>query len=172
MSADIDVFVDDIQTRSYARTKQIGFEQRALLILLRGLESVPGLATRFKTAIGSEFDLIWFSKNYQEFPVKLMSFKAAKAIPLTELVKRPEKTKVYKEFQNVLDNYGDTDVGIIFASDGDDMPELVMHDMAHWKMAPESKWRIELQGDLIIESLKDFIQSVRHNSGWQLLDTI
>lgn len=168
--SDLDLFTDTIQTKTYKREKQERFEQKVLLQLMRGLEGRIGLAAELRRDAGDDFDMIWFLRNYPSFPVKLMTYKAAKTILLSTLVKWPERTAIFKELTDARENYGDTDVGIVFASDGDQLSEMVLHTKYQWQRADAAAWRIQLKGDLVIEPLDGFIAGVTENSGWILTD--
>jgi len=168
MASDLDMFTNEIQKKSYKAEKQDRFEQKVLLQLLRGLECRPGLATRTKYRLEGEFGMIWLMKNYPDFPVRLMTYKSSTTMSLPTLVKWPERTMAYKELQKARENYNEDGVGIIFASDGDELPEMILHDMCEWKIAPEGAWRVEIKNGLIIEPLTGFIQSVIFNDGWTL----
>ena len=168
--SDVDLFANKISDKSYFRQKQERFEQRVLLKLLRGLEPEAGMAKRVRFSVGDDFDFVWLTRTFPMFPARLMSFKAPSTVSLTDLVKWPERTRVYKELDRAREDFEGEPVGVIFTSDGDGMQEMILHEMVNWRQDP-SFWRICLAGDsMVIDPLDGFIASFKLASDWRLWD--
>jgi hypothetical protein len=169
--SDVDLFADDLQKKSYFRQKQERFEQRVLLKLLRAVEPVAGAAKSISRDAGDEFGLLWLMRIFPHFPINLITLKARSTVALTDLVKWPERTAVYKELERACDDYSGEDyVGIIFGSDGDGMQDMVLHDAILWSRS-DKYWRVLLPGGkYILDSLDGFIDAFKENTDWRLED--
>jgi len=159
-----------LQKKSDFRQKQERFDQKALLILLRGLEEEAGLASRLQKLVGDEFGLAWFVQACPNFPVRLASYKSAKKVPFTALMKKPEKSRIYTEMEEARDSYPDGLVGVIFASVGDGMPEMVIHNCTEAYLCKEEPyWRVELPGDeYVVDPLTGFVAMLKRAFDWRL----
>ena len=171
--SDINTFLASMadEDRDYAGRKQRLFEHRVISKLLRGLESVPGMAKTIILEAGDELDLLWLLSRFDSFPVKLGTFKADRCVPIPELLKCLKKTPVWKAYEETRDNYSGLGVrtGLAFGSEGDGFDDLIIHDAQQLPRA-DGHWRISLPriGTVTpyIETLKGFIESIKV-LGWQ-----
>lgn len=169
--SDLDEFLNS-QTKPWSVEKQENYEHKALLILLRGLEAKAGMAKRIMEIAGAHFGMVWLMNHCPEFPLRLATYKAHRAIQVQTLLKRPDTLSIYREMTELRDNYGDTHMGLIFASDGDGLPDLIIHTRSDWN-ADLSHWRImlvddRLSGRWVVDPLEGFIETFKSYSSWRL----
>ena len=182
--SDVDDYVA-VQPRQWVVQKQDRFEQRVLLDLLRRLEDKPGLAKRLRFAVGDPFGCAWLANNCTDFPVRLSTFKASKPIATAVLLRNPQKLPIFRELTELADNYPDDHWALVFASDGDGLPEMVIHTRIDWDVEP-GYWRIilpeakmtlegvdgEIHRRWIIDPLDGFAEALKANSGWRVDESL
>lgn len=173
---EVDVFAEMSLSKGKTKSKQLRFEQKVLLALLRKLEAKPGEAKHALDALGDEFNLGWLRSHYSDFPVDLMAYKLPKPVTLVELLKRPLKTSAYQQYLEAIDNFSEeASLGLVFASDGDGLDELVMHNVD--VVMPYSKsWSATLQqtdaiagSRLYLHPLDGFAQAVADRYSWRFV---
>ena len=173
--ADIDEFIK-LQPKCWTAVKQDKFEQRVLLDLLRGFEDKAGRAKHLAGLIGERFGMVWLNQAFPQFPLRLATFKAPKPVPTCTLLKRPDKLSIYRELCELRENYPTDNIGLIFASDGDGLPEMVIHTQTGWR--PDSKyWRLILPDVLndmymVVDPLDGFIAIFKEYSTWRLTQEV
>lgn len=165
------------QPKVWATQKQERFEHKVLLELLRGLEGKAGLASQLAKDAGDSFGCVWLGKRWPDFPMKLATHKAPKPVAVQLLLKRPDKLPIYRQICELRENYPEEQLGLLFASDGDGLPEMVIHTATHW--VPDVKyWRIiiphlpvlaeETQAHWVVDPLPGFISAFKDWSSWRL----
>ena len=180
--SDIEAYLD-VQPKQWAVQKQERFEHRGLRDLLRLLEEKPGIARRVMERAGEDFGCTWFATNFPTFPVKLSTYKTPKPIATSVLLRNPHKLPIFRELCELADNYPTDEWGLLFASDGDGLPEMVIHTridwdvpVGHWRITlPESKMYIPgstgtIERKWIIDPLIGFAQCVRTYTKWRLTE--
>ena len=168
MNNPVDTFAaSQINGNDWKQKKQKRFEQSAVLKLLREFEPSAGFAKQAKTLAGEDFGTSWFNYVYADFPISVYTFKAYRTIPVSKLLKKPENTKIYDEFLEAQDNSGGGEAALIFASDGDDMTEMVMHNALSLPL-PTVSWSAMLPDIRCrLDSLKGFCSAIRE-TGWEI----
>lgn len=173
--SDIDAYIES-QPKIWAAVKQDKFEQKVLLELLKGLEDKQGRAKHLAGMIGEKFGMIWLMQAFPSFPLSLATYKAPKPVQTFTLLKRPDKLSVYRELCELRENYPEQNVGLIFASDGDGLPEMVIHTMTHWRADPKH-WRIILPdvlngSPMYVDPLQGFIETFKDNCSWRVTEEV
>ena len=173
--SDIDSYVAE-QPKQWGTVKQDKFERRVLLELLKGLEDKPGRAKHLAGLVGEDFGMIWLMQSFPNFPLSLSTYKASKPVPTFTLLKRPDKLTIYRELCELRENYPDGEMGLIFASDGDGLPEMVIHTLTHWQPDPKY-WRIVLPdvlngAHMVVDPLQGFIETFKQYSSWRVDETV
>jgi hypothetical protein len=154
--------------RDYRREKQDRFEFRVLSALLRAFEPEPGWIRKLVDSARGEFNLVWFNDMYDNFPVKLATCKLGKTTHLVDILKRFEKLTLFKLLQEHADNYPEHPIGLVFASQGDKLPDLVVHNAERLYRA-RGHWRVLLPAGFALDPLEGFIASVR-GCGFSLVE--
>lgn len=156
--------------------RQLRFEQRVLLKLLRSFETRPGTAIKIKRDTEDHFNFVWFNSYFSDFPVKLAAYKCRKTVPFIHLLKWPEQTQIFEEFLENRDNFTpDVPTGVIFASDNDEMGDMVLHTAVNLGLSSARHWRAwppmpisEAPGNvLLLDPIEGFTHIVQQ-SGWRL----
>lgn len=180
--SDINAYLET-KPKQWAAQKQERFEQRVLRDLLRHLEDKPGLAKHLIDEAGEAFGSAWFARNFPTFPVRLSTYKSGKPIAIQRLLKHPDRLPIFKELEELAANYPLDEWGLIFASDGDGLPEMVVHTRVDWDV-PIDHWRLILpeasmwlnKGDDIIkrkwvvDPLMGFAGGVLSYTNWRLTE--
>lgn len=155
--------------------RQARFESIVVGKLLRGFERVPGYASSLLSGIGS-ITLDWFNTEFASFPIRLVSYKFSGTLTITSLLKRWERTQLGRIFEEARDNYSEDSTisgfGVVFASHGDGMMELIAHTAY---LSQDSRfWRIELpaariwEHPLHLDPLPGFIAAVKTQHDWSV----
>lgn len=169
--SDIDDFVK-LQPKTWPAVKQEKFEQRALLALLRGLEDKAGRGKHLAGLLGERFGMVWLMQAFPNFPLRMATFKAPKPVQVQTLLKRPDNLSIYKELCELRENYPNEHLGLIFASDGDGLPEMVIHTHTDWAPCNEH-WRLVLPNKvgnkpMVVDPLNGFVTIFKEYSSWRL----
>ena len=154
------------------KQRQDRFDQKVVGIILRHFEVRAGLTAGVERELGDQLGLSWLMNTYEDFPVRLIAYKA-KRLSVPQLMQKPLTTAIYRQFQEAEANYPGEPLGVVFAAEGDGLPEMVMHNCCHYTSL-ENQWRLQLgvfdgtkENRVVVDPLKGFLEMISVYTQWK-----